>query len=432
MSGNADLDRLLLARLGERLEARATTREPEGLLAATQARIATTRQRPRWFVSERWSPMTTLALRMRPPVRFAWLAVLLAILIAILVALALGSPRRGLPSNGRILFGQGGDVFELKADGSTADLTAGGGSESSVAFSPDGATAIFFTATDAGSRLATLRGSASAPSVLSTTGPFHPTFNGAEVISWSPDSSRITFGATPSGNANARGASQIVVVDVATGMTTTLPLGPLLAADTPSFSHDGRRIAFRGQVDTTSTGHSLYVMDADGTNVRRLTGSLSDGYDAVFTGVPVWAPDDRSIVIDAVNNATSRSLFRLFRVDVSTGVTTQLTDQPRNAYAASYSPDGTRIAFTDWQDPRSSLWVMYADGSGQTRLAEQTVSVSDQWSPDGQWILFEGQPNTGHDNSLYKIHPDGSGLTTLLEVPTASEPRSGVTWQRQP
>src|SRR5262245_66007921 len=113
MNGPAELDRQLLARLTARFEARATTREPEGLLDAALARVATTRQRARWLASERWNPMATLTLRAQPTVRLAWLALLVALLLAALLAFVIGSQHHGLPSNGRILFGGGGDIYQI-------------------------------------------------------------------------------------------------------------------------------------------------------------------------------------------------------------------------------------------------------------------------------------------------------------------------------
>ena len=60
--------------------------------------------------------------------------------------------------------------------------------------------------------------------------------------------------------------------------------------------------------------------------------------------------------------------------------------------------------------------------------------MSNQWSPDGQWILYEGQPVAGHDKSLYEVHPDGTGLKVLINTPSPSSgnPRTGLSWQAVP
>jgi Tol biopolymer transport system component len=300
-----------------------------------------------------------------------------------------------------------------------------------VSWAPDGTRAAFWRATSDGSALWMLPATASKP-VPVTAQQFHPTFGETEVISWSPDGTRVAFGSTPSGNADDPGPSSILVVDVGTGAVTQLPRADLLAADMPTWSRDGTMIAFRGQVDASGAGHRLSVMNADGSRVRRISDALADGFDAVGYGSPTWSPDGRSIVFDAINSSGRTTAFRLYRADLAAGTVSQLTTQPRNAYAPRYSPDGSLVAFTDWQEPVSSLWVMRPDGNGKLDLADGSVSDSSQWSPDGQWILYEGQPANGHDNSLYRIRPDKTGRQVLLDVPSAANPRSGVSWQPVP
>ena len=49
------------------------------------------------------------------------------------------------------------------------------------------------------------------------------------------------------------------------------------------------------------------------------------------------------------------------------------------------SPDGRKIAFSSVRDGNSEIYVMNADGSGQTRLTSNTVYDSrPQWSADGR------------------------------------------------
>jgi dipeptidyl aminopeptidase/acylaminoacyl peptidase len=437
MSGNvrSNDDTLVARRLAARFEARSTSREPEGLLDAAMARVATTRQRPRWLVSERWLPMTTLTLRVRPVIRTGWLLAILVVIVALLLALIVGGGRHGLPSNGRILFGQGGDIWQLNADGTTTDLTPDTTVETSIVWAADGRRAGFFSATSDGAQLALLEGNAPAK-IVPTSVRFHPTFKDAEVMSWSPDGNRVVFGSTPSGDPTP-GPSRLWIVNVDTGQTNQLPLGDLVAADTPTWSRDGSTIAFRGQVDELpNPTHALYTITPTGSGLTRLTPTLADQYDAVAIGPPVWSMDGSTIYFDAANTLGQDTRFRLYSVNVRTHIVTQLRTDPANPYAVSLSPDGAWLAFTNWDGPTetSSLWVMHPDGTGQRQLADHSVSMSDQWSPDGQWILYEGQPIAGHDNSLYEIHPDGSGLKVLLNAPSPSSgnPRAGLSWQAVP
>lgn len=76
------------------------------------------------------------------------------------------------------------------------------------------------------------------------------------------------------------------------------------------------------------------------------------------------------------------------------------------------SPDGEWVAFEDaW-----GLYVVDAGGAGLRQLPMPNAGrvTNPKWSPDGQWIAFDFQalPPNGQIR-VYKIHPDGSGLTPV-------------------
>ncbi len=441
MSGSVDLDRQLTARLAERFAARATTREPEGLLGASLARVAMTRQRPRWLVSERWTSMTALAVPARPAVRAIWLLAVLAVLVAILVALAIGSRSPHLPVNGPILFARGGDVYRLNGDGTTTDLTPNGGNETSISFSPDGSRLALFETTSDGAQLAVMPVTGTRPSVVPTGQLFHPTFGDTEIPAWSPDGSRVAFGSTVYADANDRGPSAVFVVDLASGRTVQLPLTGMVGADEPAFSPDGSRVAFQGRlagdglpVGIDGTPHALFVANADGSDIRRLSPPLPGSYDAVGYGPPSWSPDGKTIAVDAVDTTVNPGpAFRVFAIDVATGAPRQLTTQPLNGYIPRFSPDGQSIAFLDWEPPVGDLWVMRGDGSGQRLVHRRSISDTMSWSPDGQWILFEGLgADNGPDGSIDRVRVDGTGYEQLVPPQASVAPRSGLTWGAQP
>jgi Tol biopolymer transport system component len=80
------------------------------------------------------------------------------------------------------------------------------------------------------------------------------------------------------------------------------------------------------------------------------------------------------------------------------------------------SPDGRRVVFYSLVDPEGHLYVTNADGSGPLRevTGDSAVDRLPRWSPDGKWIA------TFSDRSgplqIWKIRPDGSGLTRLTDV----------------
>jgi Tol biopolymer transport system component len=78
----------------------------------------------------------------------------------------------------------------------------------------------------------------------------------------------------------------------------------------------------------------------------------------------------------------------------------------------SWSPDGTRIAFSSNRDGDFDIWVMNADGSDQRRVQNHPeTDTSPTWSPDGTQIAFDSDRDTpaggGGVNEIYVATLDG-------------------------
>ena len=77
-----------------------------------------------------------------------------------------------------------------------------------------------------------------------------------------------------------------------------------------------------------------------------------------------------------------------------------------------------RIAFTSDRDGNTEIYVMNADGSGQTRLADSDEggwSRSPAWSPDGKRIAFASDRDGGSE--IYVMDSDGSNQTRHCLLP---------------
>ncbi len=108
------------------------------------------------------------------------------------------------------------------------------------------------------------------PVVVAPNDQFYPAYN--------PDMTKILFATTATG-----GGRGVQVFDVASGQTTTLfDPTPQSYDSGPSWSPDGRQIAFESDIDGDM---ELYVMNADGTNVRQIT------HNTVWDEGPAWSPD---------------------------------------------------------------------------------------------------------------------------------------------
>ena len=166
-------------------------------------------------------------------------------------------------------------------------------------------------------------------------------------------------------------------------------------ATTQAWSPDGARIAFSS---TKDGNYELYVMQADGSNIVRLTNTANEEL------APSWSPDGTRIVY-------MRGSSELW-VMSSTGTNPRLLTAPgfptRNP---AWSPDGTRIAFA------TSTGVMLIRPEG-TELGHvgPTLSVSSpSWSPDGKRIAYVASADGNVD--IYTMRSDGTDVRRLTTDP---------------
>ena len=178
----------------------------------------------------------------------------------------------------------------------------------------------------------------------------------------------------------------------------------------PQWSPDGDRMAFVSERDGN---REVYLMNADGSGITRLTDDPADDFD------PQWSPDGRRITFSSERDE-NREVY-LMNADGS-GVT-RLTDDPADDFKPQWSPDGRRITFSSERDGNLEIYVMDADGSGVTRLTDDPADDLDpQWSPDGRSIAFVSE----RDGSrvLFVMSADGSSVTRLSnESAEAGSPR---------
>ncbi|MBN1217848.1 MAG: PD40 domain-containing protein [Anaerolineae bacterium] len=94
---------------------------------------------------------------------------------------------------------------------------------------------------------------------------------------------------------------------------------------------------------------------------------------------------------------------------------TNLTNNPGWDHFPAWSPDGSRIAFESGRDGDANnveIYVMNADGSGQTNLTNDPASDAfPSWSPDGKYIVFM------RNADIYIMNADGSRLKNLTGTP---------------
>ena len=333
MSRNDGLDRRLTAWL----DVEAAPYAPADLRMRFADGVARTRQRPAWATTERWISMETRARLGGVPRLIIILATigLLAALSAGAIVIGSGGPAR----NGRIAFEYQNDIYTVAPDGTDRQLLVeGAGTVDVREWSPDGTRLAYWSGLDTGAwKLMVVDADGTDPIVVASgdgaSGP-----SGFAIPAWSPDGTKLAFTARTVGgpqtacvnssDAQPSFCSSRVFVAAADGTTGAVQVGdPDMSARTVAWSPDGTTIAFSSGDALKDIG--LYLMKADGTDVRRL-GEVS---------------------------GTSWSFMQL-----------------------AWSPDGKSIAATaglETPDPHSDIWVFASDGSAEK------MPLGFQGGPDG-------------------------------------------------
>ena len=241
---------------------------------------------------------------------------------------------------------------------------------------------------------------------------------------WSPDGTKILLGCVFRKNALIRPAT---IDPNGSHFTLLNNPDPTLNLFCWSWSPDGRRLACEGSDDVHPERDALYTVRAsDGGGLRLLT---KNPYGEFFCcpvtnqdGAPRYSPDGTQIMFTRFND---RGQSAAFIVNVDGSGTQQVTGWGVGAFGGDWSPDGAWIVFNMNDDSRfqGRLYLMHPDGSDLHVIDIDTggswyFAKEPAWSPDGTKIVFVMYAGSnGGQVDLFTVAPDGSRLTQVTDSP---------------
>lgn len=212
----------------------------------------------------------------------------------------------------------------------------------------------------------------------------------------------IVFAVQPDGE-----DSEIFSYDIASGDFTQLT-DNLFEDIKPIYNQSTERITF---FSDRGSNWNLWEMDVTGKRVTKLTREQDLSLD-LFD----WSADGKFLIasiLEKCDDLYEGCNYNLVTISNNGKEWTNLTDSDFDKYEPDWSPDGTSIAFSGFDEEFGHIYVADYDGTNVKQLTNEDFDdYTPRWSPDGTKIAFVSNRD-GPDWDIFLMNSDGSNIVQL-------------------
>lgn len=228
----------------------------------------------------------------------------------------------------------------------------------------------------------------------------------ADRVIWSrTQADSILVSASEVGFGFALDGSEVFILDVDTGKRTSIAKTERGTIDGETWSPDGQQVVLN--ISSATKGYErykgLWIWDARTHSMKFLSAQ----------GQAFWSPSDGVIAIIESSDSKQEELLRLTSGDTNLEETITLGNINSDGYiwGIDWSPDGKRLVLARG-DPRLSiavnLFIYDLENRQLTRLTSDGDNYHPAWSPQGTRIAFIEQADGRSSQSLHLVNTDGS------------------------